>query len=56
MKGEGRAFGSIAEAMMAFDNRELDLQAPVELRISEAPCRRAAGWLRRAGRPVSRSA
>ncbi|NUP47900.1 MAG: DNA-directed RNA polymerase subunit beta', partial [Catenulispora sp.] len=36
MKGEGRAFGSISEAMMAFDNRELDLQAPVELRISEA--------------------
>src|SRR5947208_910868 len=36
MKGEGRAFGSIAEAVMAFDNRELDLQAPVEMRISEA--------------------
>jgi DNA-directed RNA polymerase subunit beta' len=36
MKGEGRSFGSIAEATMAFDNRELDLQAPIELRISEA--------------------
>ncbi|MFL6111571.1 MAG: DNA-directed RNA polymerase subunit beta', partial [Catenulispora sp.] len=42
MKGEGRAFGSIAEAMMAFDNRELDLQAPIELRISEAVPPR--GW------------
>src|SRR5258707_2145005 len=36
MKGEGRSFGSIAEATMAFDNRELDLQAPIEMRISEA--------------------
>ena len=48
MKGEGRAFGSIAEAVMAFDARELDLQAPIELRISEArPAARldAAGGL-----------
>ena len=43
MKGEGRAFGSISEAMMAFDNRELDLQAPIELRISEAVPPR--GWV-----------
>ena len=43
MKGEGRAFGSISEAMMAFDNRELDLQAPVELRVSEAVPPR--GWV-----------
>jgi DNA-directed RNA polymerase subunit beta' len=43
MKGEGRAFGSIAEGLMAFDNRELDLQAPIELRISEAVPPR--GWV-----------
>jgi DNA-directed RNA polymerase subunit beta' len=43
MKGEGRAFGSISEGMMAFDNRELDLQAPIELRISEAVPPR--GWV-----------
>ena len=42
MKGEGRSFGSIAEGTMAFDNRELDLQAPIELRVSEAVPPR--GW------------
>ena len=31
--GEGSAFGSIAEAQMAFDNRGLDLRAKVTIRI-----------------------
>ncbi|WP_070955012.1 DNA-directed RNA polymerase subunit beta' [Candidatus Rhodoluna planktonica] len=31
--GEGTAFGSIAEAQMAFDNRTLDLQAKIKLRL-----------------------
>ncbi|MEZ5117355.1 MAG: DNA-directed RNA polymerase subunit beta' [Candidatus Nanopelagicales bacterium] len=32
--GEGRAFGSLAEALMAFDGNDLSLQAPVTLRIT----------------------
>jgi len=32
-KGEGRVFGSPAEAQMAFDAGELDLQAPVRVRL-----------------------
>jgi DNA-directed RNA polymerase subunit beta' len=36
VRGEGRAFGSISEAIMAFDNRELDLQTPIDLRLIEA--------------------
>jgi len=31
--GEGRAFSSIAEAIMALDSRELDLQAKVSIRL-----------------------
>jgi DNA-directed RNA polymerase subunit beta' len=31
--GEGKAFGSIAEAQMAFDSRALDIQAKVKIRI-----------------------
>jgi DNA-directed RNA polymerase subunit beta' len=31
--GEGRAFSSDAEAWMAYDNRELHLQAPVRIRL-----------------------
>ncbi len=31
--GEGRAFSSVAEAIMALDNRELDLQARVSVRL-----------------------
>src|ERR671939_743811 len=31
--GEGRAFGSVAEAIMAMDAHELDLQAKVTLRF-----------------------
>ncbi|HWT86476.1 MAG TPA: DNA-directed RNA polymerase subunit beta', partial [Myxococcales bacterium] len=34
--GEGRSFGSIGEAIMAFDAKELDLQAPIDLRLIEA--------------------
>ncbi|GGK13591.1 DNA-directed RNA polymerase subunit beta' [Pilimelia terevasa] len=33
-KGEGRLFSSDAEARMAFDNGELDLQAPVTIRLA----------------------
>ena len=32
--GEGRAFSSPAEAIMAFDAGELDLQAPIKLRLT----------------------
>ncbi|UPK75875.1 DNA-directed RNA polymerase subunit beta' [Nocardioidaceae bacterium SCSIO 66511] len=31
--GEGRAFGSIAEAIMAFDRQEISLQSPLRLRL-----------------------
>ena len=34
-RGEGRAFTSIAEALMAYDARELDLQAPIKLRVRD---------------------
>ncbi len=33
--GAGRAFTSIAEAQMAYDARELDLQAPIRLRVRD---------------------
>ncbi|MGA4540465.1 DNA-directed RNA polymerase subunit beta' [Uniformispora flossi] len=33
MKGVGRSFSSVAEAIMAFDARELDLQAKIDLRL-----------------------
>lgn len=33
MKGTGRTFSSVAEAIMAFDARELDLQAKIDLRL-----------------------
>ena len=33
MTGEGRAFSSVAEAVMAYDQHELDLQAPIKLRV-----------------------
>ena len=46
--GGGRAFGSVAEALMAFDRGELDLQAKIQIRIDDRPAaaRRAApeGW------------
>ncbi|KRV50790.1 DNA-directed RNA polymerase subunit beta' [Wenjunlia vitaminophila] len=32
--GTGRSFSSVAEAIMAFDARELDLQAKIELRLA----------------------
>ena len=32
--GEGRAFTSVAEALMAFDRHELDLQASIKVRVS----------------------
>ncbi len=33
--GEGRAFGSVAEALMAFDHRELSVQAKIKLRLRD---------------------
>ncbi|MFX4293116.1 DNA-directed RNA polymerase subunit beta', partial [Streptomyces bohaiensis] len=43
LKGEGRSFGSTAEAIMAFDAGELSLQAEVEIRfpVGSVPPR---GW------------
>ena len=40
--GEGRAFSSIAEAIMAYDAKELDLRARVKLRFPEVVP--PAGW------------
>ena len=42
MAGEGRAFSSVAEAIMAFDRGELDLQSNVKLRLDDIvpPARR----------------
>src|ERR1022692_3030216 len=34
VKGEGRIFSSTAEAIMAYDQHELDLQAKIEIRLS----------------------
>jgi DNA-directed RNA polymerase subunit beta' len=34
--GEGRAFGTLSEALMAYDNNDLDLQAEVEVRLTGA--------------------
>ena len=33
LEGEGRVFSSVSEAQMAFDRRELHLQAPVKIRL-----------------------
>ena len=33
--GEGRAFGSVAEALMAFDRRQLSVQAKIKLRLND---------------------
>jgi DNA-directed RNA polymerase subunit beta' len=35
--GEGRVFGSVAEAVMAYDTKELDLQAKVRVRVDGVP-------------------
>ncbi len=35
--GEGRVFGSVAEAVMAYDAKELDLQALIKLRMRDLP-------------------
>ncbi|WP_301173931.1 DNA-directed RNA polymerase subunit beta' [Actinomadura geliboluensis] len=35
--GEGRAFGSAAEAIMAYDRGELDLQAKISIRLKDVP-------------------
>ncbi|HEY9352403.1 MAG TPA: DNA-directed RNA polymerase subunit beta' [Nocardioides sp.] len=40
--GEGRAFGSIGEAIMAYDRHELDLQARIQIRLKDVPPPR--GW------------
>ena len=41
--GEGRSFSSISEAIMAFDAKELDLRAPVMLRLEGVVP--PAGWV-----------
>lgn len=33
--GEGRVFGSVAEAQMAFDRRELEIQAKIQIRMKD---------------------
>ncbi len=33
--GEGRAFGSVSEALMAFDHKELSVQAKIKLRLTD---------------------
>ncbi|MBW8766370.1 MAG: DNA-directed RNA polymerase subunit beta', partial [Geodermatophilales bacterium] len=35
--GEGRVFSSVSEALMAYDKRELDLQAMVKIRLDDVP-------------------
>ncbi|GGO06246.1 DNA-directed RNA polymerase subunit beta' [Microbispora rosea subsp. aerata] len=35
--GEGRVFSSVAEALMAFDRRELDIQAKIQVRLKDVP-------------------
>ena len=61
--GEGRAFGSVAEALMAFDRRQLSVQAKIKLRLNDIvpPAGKDAGskWFDPAGdhawsRPVQR--
>jgi DNA-directed RNA polymerase subunit beta' len=46
-KGEGRAFTSVAEAMMAFDAGALDLNAEITLRFTDLVP--PAGWVPREG-------
>ena len=46
--GEGRAFSSLAEAVMAYDAGELDLQAKITI-CGCATCRRGACWSRTPG-------
>ena len=40
--GEGRVFSSVAEAIMAHDQHQLDLQAPITIRLADAVP--PAGW------------
>src|SRR5947209_2826035 len=35
--GEGRVFGSVSEAVMAYDRKDLDLQAKVKVRVDGVP-------------------
>jgi DNA-directed RNA polymerase subunit beta' len=53
--GEGRVFSSVAEAVMAFDQRQLDLQAPITLRLADVVPPRSwsapEGW--EPGRPFT---
>src|SRR5690606_24811661 len=41
-RGEGRMFTSVAEALMAYDRRELDIQAKIHVRLQDVPPPR--GW------------
>ena len=52
--GEGRAFSSLAEALMAYDQGELDLQAKIQIRLPGSSRRRAPSCPR-ATSPVTRS-
>jgi DNA-directed RNA polymerase subunit beta' len=36
-KGEGRVFGSVSEALMAYDRGELSLQAKIRVRVEDLP-------------------
>jgi DNA-directed RNA polymerase subunit beta' len=42
-KGQDRVFGSVAEAIMAYDTGELDLQARIKVRVEDLPASRAEG-------------
>ncbi|MDO9380447.1 MAG: DNA-directed RNA polymerase subunit beta' [Nocardioidaceae bacterium] len=52
--GEGRAFGSVAEAIMAFDRKEITLQSKVKIRFDEVvpglTLETPEGW--EAGKPL----
>jgi DNA-directed RNA polymerase subunit beta' len=52
--GEGRVFGSLAEALMAYDKDELDLQAKIQIRLQDVTPPRGYvtpdGWEQ--GRPL----
>jgi DNA-directed RNA polymerase subunit beta' len=37
LKGQGRVFGSVSEAIMAYDTGELHLQSPIKIRVEDLP-------------------
>jgi DNA-directed RNA polymerase subunit beta' len=40
LPGQGRVFGSVAEAIMAYDTGELHLQSPIKIRVEDLPALR----------------